>query len=114
MKILIQNGANVNHASSSPINNDKTTPLMWAAFSGRKQAIDVLIENVANVRQTSNVGDTALLWAAIQGIISKSCVFFEKLTELIQFFFQTGSKDIIETLIVRGAVVDQLTIHGKI
>ena len=67
IELLLKHGANVNHASSSAINDDKTTPLMWAAFSGRKQAVDVLIKNGANVRQYSTVQDTALLWAAVQG-----------------------------------------------
>lgn len=59
VKDLINIGANVN-----AINDDGTTPLMYAARDGSSSVVKVLLEAVANVNTVDNSRKTALMYAA--------------------------------------------------
>lgn len=45
-----------------------STPLMIAAFEGKLESVQFLIENGANLNMFSNEGHNAVFYAAIQGI----------------------------------------------
>ncbi|WP_432654084.1 ankyrin repeat domain-containing protein [Spiroplasma ixodetis] len=59
MKILIENGANINHA-----NQNGDTALIISTKKGYLSIINVLIKNGANINHANQNGDTALHLAA--------------------------------------------------
>ena len=61
-KLLIKNGADVNVQ-----NNQDETPLMYAAWNGKKDIVMLLLANDANVDKRNQNGDTALVLAEKRG-----------------------------------------------
>ena len=62
LKALLDSGADPNARSG-----DQTTPLMWAAAQGRREAATLLLDRGADVHATSRDGTTALQAASISG-----------------------------------------------
>jgi ankyrin repeat protein len=61
MKILIEKGASVNDED-----NNRMTPLMYAARKGREEAVKTLLASGANVSARDNEGRTARMHAEEQ------------------------------------------------
>lgn len=60
IKILVQNGGQVNDASK-----DGVTALMLAAYMGWKKVVEILVEHGADVNQKDLRGNNALMYAVI-------------------------------------------------
>ncbi|WP_422397155.1 ankyrin repeat domain-containing protein [Spiroplasma endosymbiont of Lasioglossum malachurum] len=71
IKILIENGANINHA-----NQNGDTALHLAAKNGLAQIVNTLLINNANIHFINQNGDTALT------IIINNSLFYDKNAEL--------------------------------
>ena len=56
VKILIQNGANINSVS-----NSGSTPVRSACFMSHLEIVKLLVENKADIQMTSNFGGTCLI-----------------------------------------------------
>lgn len=73
VKILVQNGADVN-----VVDNEGWTPAMRAALAGDAQIVDFLISNGAQLNQTNVVGESAIIHAATSSCSACLGVMFEK------------------------------------
>ncbi|CAF1355808.1 unnamed protein product [Adineta ricciae] len=81
-KILISHGANVNLGQS--------TPLMEASQEGHTELVQYLIQNNADVNQTTSAGETALAYAC-----------------------ESGRTEVAEILLNSGAHIDQTENEGR-
>ena len=59
IKLLVKHGADINAQ-----NNDRETPLMYAASAGKFEAVKLLVKHGANINARNNFGHTALMRAA--------------------------------------------------
>ena len=76
MKLLLQNGANVNAVSKSN-SKSKGTPLHVACMRNRTDAVKLLIQHGANVNSTNSDLETPLHRAAWYGLDEISKVLLE-------------------------------------
>jgi ankyrin repeat protein len=72
VKLLLENGADVNRAEANAVNVFGRTPLHWASENGHVEVVKLLLENGADVNRAEvnavNVfGRTPLHWASDHG-----------------------------------------------
>jgi len=83
IRAYIKLDADVNQADE-----DGNIPLSWAAISGYKDVVGLLLQADANVNQANKYGTMPLYWAAFK-----------------------GHKDVVELLVAYNAKIDQETIN---
>jgi ankyrin repeat protein len=76
--------------SPNSVDDDGTTPLVYAVVAGHQDVVEVLLESGAQVDSRDGIGNTALIWAAEQ-----------------------GHTEIAETLIDAGAKMDAQNRQGQ-
>ncbi|MEZ0261657.1 MAG: ankyrin repeat domain-containing protein [Alphaproteobacteria bacterium] len=71
---LLEQGANI----EQPDNVDHSTPLINACGHEATEAALELIKRGANIHAVANDGDTAIMWAAVNGMVEVGRVLIEK------------------------------------
>jgi ankyrin repeat protein len=106
--LLLDHGADPN-----AMDNDWTTPLMAAAFSGDERILKVLLDHKANPNIGTRGGMTALIWArgvpAVKLLLSSGAYVNDKdVTGKTALYYATqrADQDVVKALIEGGANVN--------
>ena len=110
-RVLIDGGADVNHAATG-----KATPLMLAARAGAADLVTLLVDSGAELDAGDRRGQTALMWAAAEGnldvvktLVDRGVDVSRRLEsgfDALGFAARHGRTGVVRALVAAGAEVD--------
>jgi ankyrin repeat protein len=123
-KLLIENGYNVNGVKTKYYHGQ--TPLMWACFCGKLDAVKILVEAGADVNQKEKNGETAII-SAMQSGPDDHPEIVEYLLDhgavpdsssqfghtVLLYAVEGGHLSIIKKLIEKGANIEQTDKYSR-